>query len=216
MANSKKRNLMSKKKNSGKNGASTHTGKRQQEIVERKPIVEHYDSEGNRIGDDGLEMTASRRRLHKLLNFCFILAIVWGLAAIALIVLSYFQGAEYQDWELVARGGNQLNGWDTAFLMRLESVFLLLTAVLYVVLNFLGFGWMYDKKPESGLKVPAAIIIAASAAFLIAAVVYAGIPELGSIINIVVCALILGTMRTVRREMPHLNKPEVAKTVEKK
>lgn len=206
---------MSKKKNSGK-GNSSKKKNRQQEKAERIPIVEHYDSEGNRIGDDGLEMTPARHRLHKLLNFCFIWAIVLGIIAIALIVLSYFQGAEYQDWELVARGGNQFNGWDTAILMRVESVFLLITAVLYVVLNFLGFGWMYDKKPEGGLKVPAVIILAASVAFFVAAVCYAGIPEPASVINIIVCALILSTMKTVRREMPHLKRPKVAKTVEKK
>lgn len=206
---------MSKKKNSGKARSSKKKDK-QQEKAERIPLVEHYDSEGNRIGDDGLEMTPARHRLHKLLNFCFIWAIVLGIIAIALIVLSYFQGAEYQDWELVARGGNQFNGWDTAILMRVESIFLLITAVLYVVLNFLGFGWMYDKKPESGLKVPAVIILAASVVFFVAAVCYAGIPEPASLVNIIVCALILSTMKTVRREMPHLKRPKVAKTVQKK
>ncbi|MGI6590783.1 MAG: hypothetical protein ACOX1O_04095 [Eggerthellaceae bacterium] len=215
MADSKKRNRMSNKKNSGKNSSSKKKG-RQEEKVERKPIVERYDGEGNRIGDDGLEMTASRTRLHKLLNFCFVWAIVLGIIAIILIVLSYFQGAQYQDWELVARGGNQFNGWDTATLLRVESVFLLVMAVLYVVLNFRGFGWMYDKRRESGLKVPATIILVASAAFLVAAILLAGIPEPGSIINIIVCAMILSTMKKVRREMPHLKKPKVAKTVEKK
>lgn len=211
----KKRSRMSKKKHSGKSNSSKKKDK-QQEKSERKPLIEHYDSEGNRIGDDGLEMTAARHRLHKLLNFCFVWAIVLGVVAIALIVLSYFQGAEYQDWELVARGGNQFNGWDTAILMRVESVFLLITAVIYVVLNFLGFGWMYDKKSEGGLKVPSIIILAVSVMFFIAAVWYAGIPEPASVINIIVCALILNTMKTVRREMPHLKRPKVAKTVEKK
>ena len=161
-------------------------------------------------------MTAARHRLHKLLNFCFVWAIVIGVAAIALIVLSYFQGAEYKDWELVARGGNQFNGWDTAILMRVESVFLLLTAVLYIVVNFLGFGWMYDKKPEGGLKIPAMIILVGSVVYLVVAVLYASIPEPGSIVNIVVCALMLNTMKRVRREMPHLKKPKVVTTVEKK
>lgn len=207
---------MSKHKNSGKKSSPNKKGRPQEEKAERKPIIERYDSEGNRIGDDGLEMTAARHRLHKLLNFCFVWAIVIGIAAIALIVLSYFQGAEYRDWELVARGGNQFNGWDTAILMRVESVFLLLTAVLYIVVNFLGFGWMYDKKPEGGLKVPAMIILVGSVVYLVVAILYAGIPEPGSIVSIIVCALILNTMKTVRREMPHLKKPKVATTVEKK
>jgi magnesium-transporting ATPase (P-type) len=201
---------MASKKSKNKNK------KEKNERPEKRPIVERYDEDGNRIGDDGFVMTKARKRMHRMLDAYFIWGIIAAIAAVALIVLSYFQGAQYGDWELVQRGGNQFHGWDTATLMRLDSVYGLLSGVFAVVLSFLGFRWFYDDSSERRFRTALYIYVAIAAVVLIAFVALVQAPELFSIINLVFVALTYYAMREVKFERPKLKKAKVAKTVTKK
>ena len=161
---------------SRKNPDTTKKSKKKDAQAEKKPVGKRRDAEGNWIGDDGLDMTPARKRLHHLFDAYFIWGIILALAAVVFLVLSYFQGAQYQTWELVASGGNQFNGWDTALLMRYETVFLLLSGVVFILANFFGFAWLYDRKPDTRLRVALIALIAVSAVYFLLAVVRVGTP----------------------------------------
>lgn len=200
-------------KNKKKKGNRNANG---EERPEKRPLITKYDADGNRIGDDGYVMTKVRTRMHHLLDGYFIWGIVAGILAIVLIVLSYFQGAQYGDWELIQRGGNQFHGWDTATLLRVESIFILYTAVFSIVLSFLGFRWFYDNNAESRFKIPLYLFIGIAVVYFIVALVLVGVPEPVSIIDVAFAVITLQAMRAVKYERPHLKKAKVAKTVVKK
>lgn len=189
---------------SRKNPDTTKKSKKKDAQAEKKPVGKRRDAEGNWIGDDGLDMTPARKRLHHLFDAYFIWGIILALAAVVFLVLSYFQGAQYQTWELVASGGNQFNGWDTALLMRYETVFLLLSGVVFILANFFGFAWLYDRKPDTRLRVALIALIAVSAVYFLLAVVRVGTPEPGSLINILLAAIALATLPQARADQYHL------------
>lgn len=199
----------------GKKNKKNSKGKGQQERPEKRPLVIRYDADGNRIGDDGYVMTKSRTRMHHIFDGYFIWGIVAAVLAIALMVLSYFQGAQFGDWELIQRGGNQFNGWDTALLLRYESLFMLYSAVISVVLSFLGFRWFYDRSSEHRFRIVLYVFIAIAVVFFVAAVALVSTPEPVSLIDLVFGVLTLMTMREVIIERPTLKKAKVAKTVTK-
>lgn len=201
-----------KSKNQNKKGK----GGRNEERPEKRPLVIRYDADGNKIGDDGYVMTKVRTRMHRMLDGYFIWGIIAGVLAIVLMVVSYFQGAQFGDWELIQRGGNQFNGWDVALLLRYESLFMLYTAVFSIVLSFLGFRWFYDNSSEKRFNMLLYLFIGIAALYFIAAVVLVATPEPVSAIDAVFAILTLQTMREVKAERPRLKKAKTARTVIKK
>lgn len=190
--------------------------KNHEERPEKRSLIERYDANGNRIGDDGYVMTKVRTHMHRLLNGYFVWGIIAAVIAIVLLVLSYFQGAQFTDWELVQRGGNQFHGWDTAMLMRFESIFLLYTAVFSVILNVFGFRWFYDNSSEKRFANSLYIYAAIAVVYFVAALVLVSAPEPVSVIDVLFVVLAMQGMRAVKCERPKLKKARVAKTVTKK
>lgn len=184
--------------------------------AERKPHIVYYDADGVKIGDDGYPMTPTRTRMHRIFNAFFVwavLVIVWGLFC---CVFAYFQGQDYSFYELVATGGTQLNGFDFAFLLRMEALCALATAILSIALNFIGFTWMYDSEPVKKTLVLLAILGIASVAFEAAALIIVGMPDPICIVNITLAALAFLTMGSVTAEKPTLSKAKPVSKVVKK
>lgn len=207
--------MASKKGKAAKSKSNKKKKTNDKERPEKRPLVIRYDADGNRIGDDGYVMTKVRTRMHRMLDGYFVYAIILAVLAVALIVLSYFQGAQYGDWELLQRGGNQFHGWDAATLLRVESVFMLYSAVFSAMLSFIGFRWFYDDRSERRFLTMLYVYIAIAAVYLVVSVVMVATPEPVSIIDIVYAALTMMTMREVKYERPKLKKAKVAKTIEK-
>ena len=95
------------------------------EKVEKKPLYIHYDKEGNRIGDDGYPLTPKRHRLHNTYNAIFIWSIICAIAGAGCAIIAYAQGQQYGGFEgdfatfdLVLYGGNMINGYSVATLLR--------------------------------------------------------------------------------------------------
>ncbi len=184
--------------------------------VKREPLVVYYDENGTKIGDDGYPMTPVRKRMHTLFNICFfwgVIVLVWALFC---CVFSYFQNQDYSFYELVATGGTQLNGWDLAFLLRMEALFGLFSGVLLFPLNLFGFRWFYDGESSKKTKIVLAILGLGSLAFLIASIVAIGMPSPISLGNILLVAACLYSMGAVTVERPTLKKAKPASKVVKK
>ena len=177
----------------------------------RKKEVIQYDKQGNRLGDDGFPMTPTRKRMHKVWDAWFIYVIVMVVAAIALMVLAYFQGAEYTDWEIVQRGGNQFNGWDTAFLIRLEALHCLYTAVISALLSIFGFRWFYDRKPVVVVYAMMLAIAGVGIGYQIFSTTMVGAIEPLSLVNISFILITVLCMQAVNRERPTLRKPKIGR-----
>lgn len=188
------------------------TGK---EAPEKKPLVIKYDKDGNKIGDDGYAMTSVRKRMHTMFNVYFIWAVVAAVLGCLCTIFSYAQGAEYASWELVASGGNQFAGFDVSFLLRMEALMCLYTALTSLVAHFWGFRWFYDRQSETRLKVLLGFIVGGSVGFCATSFVQIGIPEPLSIINIALVVITHMIMSQVKEERPSLTKPKVASTVVK-
>ena len=140
-----KNNKNSESLNKGGNGVMGLFGYRGGGDKPRKKQVIKYDKDGNVLGDDGYAMTKARKRLHRIFDAWFIYIFVMCVIGFVLMVLAYQQGAQFQDWNLVQKGGNQLNGWDMALLMRLQALLCVFTAVFSALINLFGFRWMYDR-----------------------------------------------------------------------
>ena len=177
----------------------------------RKKQVIQYDKEGNVLGDDGFSMTRTRKRMHRIFDAWFIYIFVMLVAAFALMLLSYQQGAQYTDWNLVQKGGNQFNGWDTALLMRMEALLCLYTAVFSALINFFGFRWFYDRKPI-GLVYGMFIALATVCiGYFVFGMLYVNSPEPLSLVNLCFILITLLTMNAVKAERPSLRKPKIGR-----
>lgn len=183
--------------------------------VEKQPIVISYDESGTRIGDDGYAMTHVRTRMHRMFNVFFIWAVVCALLGCLCTVLAYAQGAVYESWELVARGGNQLGGWDLAILLRIEALLCLVTIGVSLLIHFWGFSWFYNGKSEKRVTVVLGVVAGVSVALCIAALMLVGIPDPLSVVNICLALATFVFMSAVKKERPTLKKAEVARTVVK-
>ena len=177
----------------------------------RKKQVIQYDKEGNVLGDDGLPMTPTRKRMHRILDAWFIYLFVLLVAGFVLMIMAYMQGAEYTDWNLVQRGGNQYNGWDTALLMRLEALLCVFSAVFAVLINLFGFQWLYDRKPPTMVYAMFIALGLACVGYLIFGITAVGTPEPLSLVNISFMLITILAMRAVAAERPHLRKPKIGR-----
>lgn len=177
----------------------------------RKDLIIEYDKAGNILGDDGYPMTPTRKRMHRIFDAWFVYVIIMAVAGVVLMVLAYFQGAQYTDWDAVQRGGNQFNGWDTAFLIRLEALLCLYTGVFAALISIFGFRWFYDRKPVVivyGMMIALATV---SIGYQVFSTTSVGALEPLSLVNISFMLITLLTMSAVKRERPTLRKPKVGR-----
>lgn len=189
---------------------------------ERKPHIVWYDADGVMIGDDGYPMTPIRDKMHKLFNLMFI----WGIVAVVLAIFctafAYAQNQIYtmENFDLVVYGGTQVNGYDFAFLLRIEALLCLFTALLSISSNFVGFNWMYDKRSRTPINVIIGIIGIGSCIYEIVALCVAHLFDPVSAINMVLAVVIYRSMNAVVDERPSLKKAKpvtkVVKTKKKK
>lgn len=180
--------------------------KNEEEKPQKKPLEIWYDANDVRIGDDGFPMTPTRKKMHNIWNAYFIYAIVLMVWGCACMVLAYFTGETFTDWELVASGGHEVNGIQLGTVLRVEALVCLWSAVALVVLNFKGFAWLYDKQESTffkGLLYGLGII---SVVMEIAFLVLSHLPSPACLINIVFIVLAIVTMQQVKEERPSLKK----------
>lgn len=190
---------------------------------EKKPLYIHYDKEGNRIGDDGYPMTPCRNRLHQTLNVIFVWAIICAVAGAGCAILAYAQGQQFGGFEgdfstfdLVVYGGNMINGYSVATLMRIEAVLLIFTGIFGTAINIQGFHWLYDKKTPTFLFVVMCLVGIVGIIYEGLLLSTVGIPDPASIITIVLLILIAVFMKQVSDEKPTLRKAKVVRTEVKK
>ncbi|BAK44438.1 isocitrate lyase [Eggerthella sp. YY7918] len=186
--------------------------------AERKPHIVWYDADGVEIGDDGYPMTPIRRRMHKLFNLMFIWGVIAFVLAVFCTAFAYAQNQNYtmQDFELIVYGGTQINGFEFATLLRIEGLFCLLTALVNIASNFIGFHWMYDKRSPRPIVIALGIIGIGSFIYEVVALWVAHLFDPVSAINIVLVLFILNSMSAVKKERPTLKKAKrVTKVVKK-
>ena len=204
-----------KKKQPEKRDAMSLFGYRGGDDKPRKPEVITYDKKGKVLGDDGYEMTPIRKRMHRIFDGWFIYVIIMVVVALAGLIASYFQGAQYTDWELVQSGGNQFNGWDTAFLLRMEALLALYSAIFAALINVFGFQWFYDRKSPAVTYAMMVALALASVTYLFMGFAFVGTIEPLSLVNISFLLVTLLSMNAVKAERPTLRKPKVGKRVVK-
>ncbi len=180
--------------------------KEAKEKPQKKPLEIWYDANDVRIGDDGYPMTPIRQRMHTIWNAFFIYAIVllvWGCAC---MVLAYFTGETFVDWELIATGGHTVNGIQLGTVMRIEALVCLWSAVAMVVLNFKGFAWLYDKQESAFFK---GLLYGLGIVSVIMEIAFLALPHLLSpacFVNIFFIVFAIITMKKVKEERPTLKK----------
>jgi len=177
----------------------------------RKKQVIEYDKQGNVIGDDGFEMTPTRKRMHRIFDAWFVYIIIMVVIGFLCMLFAYLQGAQFTSWELVQKGGNQFNGWDTALLLRFEALLCLFTAVFSALISIFGFKWFYDKGSLGVLYGMMFALGTVSVGYFVYAVTAVGAPEPLSLVNISFMLVTLLTMKAVRIERPTLRKPKVGR-----
>ena len=176
------------------------------EKLQKKPLEIWYDADDVRIGDDGYPMTPIRKKMHNIWNAFFIYAIVllvWGCAC---MVLAYFTGETFTDWELVASGGHEVNGIQLGTVMRVEALVCLWSAVALVVLNFKGFAWLYDKQESTFFKGLLYGLGIVSVVMEIAFLALSRLPSPACLVNIVFIVFAVLSMQQVKEERPTLKK----------
>ncbi len=191
---------------------------------EKKPLIINFDADGVRIGDDGYSMTPTRTRMHHLFNAALIWAIVCALLAVVFMVLAYAQGQVFSGngakdlsgFELIVSGGNMINGYSVATILRYEALLGLVTACFFPFISVQGFQWFYDRGSTKLLFILMGCIGALSIAYQIAMLSTVGMPDPLSLISLVILVLILLVMRQVKEERPHLKKAKIATTITKK
>ena len=176
-----------------------------------KKQVITYDKQGNILGDDGFPMTQTRRRMHRIWDAWFIYVIIMVVIGFLSMIFAYLQGAQYTSWELVQVGGNQLNGWDMALLLRLEALLCLFSAVFAALISIFGFRWFYDKGSSAVIYGMLFSLGFVSAGYLVYAVTAVGTLEPLSLVNISLILVTLLTMKAVKVERPTLRKPKVGR-----
>lgn len=193
------------------------------EKVEKKPLYIHYDKDGNRIGDDGYPLTPKRHRLHNTLNAIFIWAIICAIVGAGCAIIAYAQGQQYGGFEgdfstfdLEVYGGNMINGYSVATLLRVEAVLLIFMGIFGTTVNFKGFHWLYDKASATALRIIMAIIVVVTVAYQVMLLTSVGIPDPGSLIMAVLIIMAAIFMKQVAEERPTLRKAKIARTEVKK
>ena len=180
--------------------------KDQEEKPQKKPLEIWYTEDGTKIGDDGYPMTQLRTKMHNIWNGYFVYAIIlliWGLAC---TLMSWFSGETFTDWELRATGGWEYNGFRVATLARVEALICLWTAVLGVIINFKGFAWMYDRQDPKFLNIFLYALLGLSIAIELVALFMIHIISPACLVNIVLIAMTIVTMRQIDEERPTLKK----------
>lgn len=193
------------------------------EKVEKKPLYIHYDKDGNRIGDDGYPLTPKRHRLHNTLNAIFIWAIICAIVGAGCAIIAYAQGQQYGGFEgdfstfdLEVYGGNMINGYSVATLLRVEAVLLVFMGIFGTTVNFKGFHWLYDKASATALRIIMAIIVVVTVAYQVMLLTSVGIPDPGSLIMAILIIMAAIFMKQVAEERPTLRKAKIARTEVKK
>ena len=193
------------------------------EKVEKKPHYIHYDKEGNRIGDDGYPLTPKRHRLHNTLNVIFVWAIICAIVGAGCAIIAYAQGQQYGGFEgdfatfdLEVYGGNMINGYSVATLLRVEAVLLIFMGIFGTTVNFKGFHWLYDKASATALRVIMALIVVVTVVYQGILLTSVGIPDPGSFIMTILIILTAIFMKQVAEERPTLRKAKIARTEVKK
>lgn len=193
------------------------------EKVEKKPLYIHYDKDGNRIGDDGYPLTPKRHRLHNTLNAIFIWAIICAIVGAGCAIIAYAQGQQYGGFEgdfstfdLEVYGGNMINGYSVATLLRIEAVLLIFMGIFGTTVNFKGFHWLYDKASATALRIIMAIIVVVTVAYQVMLLTSVGIPDPGSLIMAILIIMAAIFMKQVAEERPTLRKAKIARTEVKK
>lgn len=190
---------------------------------EKEPLIINYDKDGRRIGDDGYSMTPIRSRMHNTFNAMFIWGIVCALAGAACAIIAYAQGQQFGGFEgdfatfdIVAYGGNMVNGHSVATILRAESIVLLTSAVLSVVINIQGFRWFYDYHRATVWISLLVVLGLTSIVWQALFISMVGFPDPATLITIILLVLLLVFMRQVVAERPSLKKAKVARTEVKK
>ena len=192
------------------------------EKVEKKPLYIHYDKEGNRIGDDGYPLTPKRHRLHNVFNAIFIWAIICAVVGAGCAIIAYAQGQQYggfsgdfSTFDLVVYGGNMINGYSVATLLRVEAVLLIFMGIFGTTINFKGFHWLYDKASPT-LVIIMCLIGVVTVVYQGMLLSTVGIPDPGSLIMLILVILAAVFMKQVAEERPTLRKAKIARTEVKK
>lgn len=190
---------------------------------EKQPLIINYDKDGVRIGDDGYPMTPARSRLHTMLNAIFVWGIIAAVACVACAIGAFAQGQQFGGFEgdfatfdLETYGGNMINGYSVATLLRVEAVILIFTAIMGPVISIQAFHWMYDKKPITFVAVLMAVVAVFCIGYEILLLSIVGLPDPACLITLIMLILIVLFMKQVSTERPTLKKAKVAKTVTKK
>ncbi len=135
------------------------------------------------IGDDGCYMTPTRVRMHRTLNAFMVWGIIGIVIAVACTVAAYFQGQYYADMELVATGGNTINGHSTGTLLRVAALVYIVSGILFIFLQHKGFIWFYERQSQSAPRA-IAMAICVIAAIWEAYVISIGLFDILAIANI--------------------------------
>lgn len=197
-------------------GKSKKRTRRSSEHIERKPLVQEFDADGNLIGDDGYELTPARKRMHFIFDAFFVVGLIAAIVCLACIVISYFQGQDYSYIELQATGGTLVNGWELALLLRVEALYCLSLAIVLISSNIIGFHWLYERGSAKKVLILLgfeAVVSLGVALFFIGWVHF--IEPVSFVCFFLICYSFF-CMKRVEVERPHLKKPKVASRVVKK
>lgn len=190
---------------------------------EKKPHYIHYDKDDNRIGDDGFLLTPKRHRLHNTFNAIFIWAILCAIAGAGCAIIAYAQGQQYggftgdfATFDLEVTGGNMINGYSVATLLRVEAILLIFMAIFGTTVNFKGFNWLYDKASPTFMIVVMCLMAVVTIAYQAMLLSTVGIPDPVTLIMLVLLILAAVFMKQVADERPTLRKAKIARTEVKK
>ncbi len=183
---------------------------------EKKPLYEHYDKDGNRIGPDGYIMTPVRTWTHRILNAFMIWTFVCVAFSVLMAILAFNQGQTWEGGlEAVAVGGTLYNGFSLATLMRLDGVMALVSAIICSLINIQGFRCFYERKPRTLTYILIAVLAGLSCIWEFYAITVIRIVEPVALINLVLLAVLIILFGRVDKEAPNLKKAKIAKTVTK-
>ena len=190
---------------------------------EKEPLIINYDKDGVRIGDDGYSMTPIRSRMHTMFNVIFVWGIICAVGCVACAILAYAQGQQFGGFEgdfatfdIEVYGGNMINGYSVATLLRVESILLIFTAIFGPIISIQGFRWFYDSKPAGTTIVLMSLLALACIGYEISLIATVGFPDPACLITLVLLILIALFMRQVSIERPTLKKAKIARTETKK
>ncbi len=164
----------------------------------------HNDIYRAPIGDDGCYMTPTRIRMHRTLNAFMIWGIIMIIIAVACTIAAYFQGQSYQDMELVATGGNMINGHSAGTLLRVAALVYIVSGILFIFLQHKGFTWFYERQSQFAAR-GIALAICVIAAIWEAYIITVGIFDILAIANIVIALTFFASATKVETEEKRYN-----------